>query len=278
MSSYIAFDLDALNVCPQVGAACGLTPEQASHGLLQMWAYCFRRGTAVVEDVHLRGFFFGVEAGPALEAFGFLEGSQEGWRVKGAERYLRVQEGRSRGGKIAAANGNLKRGKKRPKPGGKLETSPSSSPAPLQLDSSLSPTTDDRAPTTEHLLKDPAPEKSARPPNPRHTPLVAALVEDFAAARGGAKYGFKRGADADAVSWLLTQGTDEEIRSRWRRALALPKWPGTASITGLRANWNELAAVAAPALPKPRDWRSAVADELRAEAAAQPQPQPEGAW
>lgn len=285
MSSYIAFDLDALNVCPQVGAACGLTPEQASHGLLQMWAFCFRRGVCVVEDVHLRGFFFGMEAGPALEAFGFLESSQDGWRVKGAERYLRVNEGRSRGGKIAAAKGNLKRGKQAPKRRGELETSSSSSPAPLQLLSSLSPTTEHRLPTTE--LK----EGSTAPPAP---PLRDA-VDELRATWNLNKHpdmpewretgpDRRRTAKArlkerplhewlDVVQRIAASGFCRGLNDRgWR---ADPEWllrPGTATKV-LEGRYDDRAAV-----PKSRDWRSAVAAELRAEAAAQPQPAPEGAW
>lgn len=103
--SYLAFDLDALNVARDVGDAAGIPEERVTHGLLRMWAWCFRQKTDLVEPVQIRGFFGTSDAASSLRAFGFLEDAEEkGWRVKGASRYLRVSSNRSKGGKAASAN------------------------------------------------------------------------------------------------------------------------------------------------------------------------------
>lgn len=104
--SYIAFDLDALNKAPHVARALGCGEDAIIGGLARLWAYCFRETTDHVTTLHVLGLF-GVDAASALGAFGFLaEVDGDKWRVKGAERYLRVQDGRRRGG--LASKGNLK--------------------------------------------------------------------------------------------------------------------------------------------------------------------------
>lgn len=97
-SSYIAFELDALNKAPQVATLAGIGAEWVTHGLVQMWAYCFRSKVDVVSAMQLKAFF-GVDAGVALEAFDFLEAVESGWRVRGADRYLRLAKTRQAAGK-----------------------------------------------------------------------------------------------------------------------------------------------------------------------------------
>ena len=118
MSNYIAVDLDALKRVPLVAAAARLRPESVTHGLVSLWQWCWGEKVEHVTLVHLAGFFKGRprRTADALEAFRFLEASAKPgeWRVRGVDRYLRIQEARSRGGK--AASGNLKRGKTKPAP------------------------------------------------------------------------------------------------------------------------------------------------------------------
>ena len=102
--NYIAFELDALNKVPLVANAAGIRAQDVTHGLLTLWAYCFREEVDRVRDAHLAGFFGSSTVGAALEAFGFLEADGVGcWRVKGAQRYLRVRESRREGGKKGRA-------------------------------------------------------------------------------------------------------------------------------------------------------------------------------
>lgn len=148
--SYIAFELDALNVARDVGAAAGIPEERVTHGLLRMWAWCFREKSERVTTTHVLGFF-GTDACAALAAFGFLEsGGNATWRVRGADRYLRVAEGRSKGGQAAKGNlipGGPKRSASRETRSARAEPQPS---ATLGLTSALTPSTEHRAPITDH--------------------------------------------------------------------------------------------------------------------------------
>lgn len=105
---HIAVELDALNVTPDVAGAAGISDSDALAGLVRTWAYCFRAQTDIVTTGQLAGFFrsgTGEKVAAALVAFGFLEALEDGWRVRGADRYLRlttaVQEGRRKGGLAA---------------------------------------------------------------------------------------------------------------------------------------------------------------------------------
>jgi hypothetical protein len=142
---YLAFDLDALNAAPNVARAAGITEDAAIAGLARMWAWCFREEADRVRSGHVAGFFGtmdGDRIGFALSTFGFLESDGESWRVKGADRYLRLKEARREGGRRSISN--LKRGAKRPgsvpaTAGEQPEVTPGSVPA-------LTPSTDHRAP------------------------------------------------------------------------------------------------------------------------------------
>lgn len=152
--SYIAFDLDALNVARDVGAAAGIPEERVTHGLLRMWAWCFREKSEHVTATHILGFF-GTDACAALAAFGFLEsGGSARWRVRGADRYLRVSEARSKGGQAARGNlipGGPKRSASRDasRESRSAAAEPQPSP-PLGSGSALTPSTEHRAPNTDH--------------------------------------------------------------------------------------------------------------------------------
>lgn len=197
--SYIAFDLDALNVVPDVAAASSMSPGDVAHGLLKLWAWCFRGSTDRVSDVHLAGFFGGAKAGPALAAFGFLDPHAEGWRVRGADRYLRVQEARRKGGLAA---------KKHLRPGGKPSPVPAEAAAEPQprlqpsfsreaadadprLDLGSTPSTEHRAPNTESEALG-APD-GAPPPTPPSPVVRLAPVPPSGDSRwssGGAYFAF----------------------------------------------------------------------------------------
>jgi hypothetical protein len=160
--SYIAFDLDALNEAPAVARFAGVSEDLVIAGMARMWAWCFREKVDIATTGQVRGLF-GTDLTEALTEFGYLEPDEHAdghWRVRGADRYLRVAEGRSKGGKAAAASGNLKRGTKRDVEAVVARmvevqaqltpsTAPSSSPAGSQLTPRLSPSTEHRAPNTE---------------------------------------------------------------------------------------------------------------------------------
>lgn len=148
--SFIAFELDALNHAPFVARAAGVDEEAVIAGLVRMWAWCFREKQEHVTATHVKGFF-GVDCTEALSSFGFTEADDGKLRVKGARRYLRVAEARSKGGKAAA--GNLRRGSQK-----QPTDSRSSPPATPRLEPEASresaPASSrplHRAPNTEHL-------------------------------------------------------------------------------------------------------------------------------
>ncbi len=234
--SYIAFDLDALNVVPDVAAACGLPAGDVAHGLLKLWAWCFREKTDLVSSTHLAGFFGGKPAGGALEAFGFLHQEDQKWRVRGASRYLRITEARRKGGLAAAKNlipGGPARAQRQPR------VQPSSSPASAEtqprLDLGSTPTTDDRTPTTESL-------KAAPPKKPAAPRETDALVGDFLEIIGK-PYVWAKEKDGVAFASLRRVTSLEEIRGRWRQGLkSNDKWLGVRTVAELASKWNNLAA------------------------------------
>jgi hypothetical protein len=79
--------------------------------------------------------------------------------------------------------------------------------------------------------KPPAPDRPEKQPDPRHAPLVKALMAETPG------YAFT-GRDAKAVSELLTLGTDQEIRDRWRRARASNGFPKVRTLPELATHWN----------------------------------------
>ena len=115
--SYIQVELDAFNAFPLVAKACGLPIETVSHGLLSLWAHCYRSKVNTARLVELRGFFGPcAELVETLEAFGFVEAIEGGVRVRGTDRYTRLvdarrEAGRKGGQKSAELRGEAPRGK-----------------------------------------------------------------------------------------------------------------------------------------------------------------------
>lgn len=152
--SYIAFDLDALNVARDVGAAAGIPEERITHGLLRMWAWCFREKTEHVTDTHVRGFFGSACAGILL-SFGFLAkadgfdcATDITYRVRGAERYLRVSEARSKAGKARAASAGRNAGRLTSTTPAATSTAPAHNQHTTSTAPALTPSTEHRTPNT----------------------------------------------------------------------------------------------------------------------------------
>lgn len=257
--SYIAFELDALNVVPSVAAAAGMRAGDISYGLLTMWAYCFREETAQISPLHVIGFF-GAECAPALVAFGFLEPAEGGFRVRGAERYLRVKQAQREGGKKGRALSSSRLGRNADDTSGSTSGSTlrSTSGSTSGSQQALTPNTEHRAPNTEHHKdcadaqpprKAPKAKRAEQPADPRHQPLVQALDEAFREARGTA-YPYKP-RDFAAVKSLLAAGAPEVILAAWRRALAHRGYPSVSSPSELHQHLAHFVGnAAAPVDPK----------------------------
>lgn len=253
---YLAFDLDAKKLVPQVAKSAGVQTSEIGWGLLELWDFVWSKKTATVDTLVLTGCF-----GPneriteALVSYGFLEPEEHGYRVKGAERYLRVSEARSLGGKKAA--GNLKRGNKAgaAPAGAEPGKSPGSLPAPAgdQPGASrggfpaLTASSEQRAANDLFPADAGKPQKPKReqPTDPRHRPLVKALCD----AAPGYAQGFD-GRDAKAVTSLLAKGDEAEILRRWKFARGRDDFPRVRSLPELVTHWHHFAADA-PAANKP---------------------------
>jgi len=250
--TYLAFDLDALNVAADLGRAVGVPEERITHGLLRLWAWCFRSKTETVDETQVRGFF-GAEATTALISFGFLEPQKDNFRVRGADRYLRITEARRRGGLMSKKNiisdvYSKKQAQKRTKTSS--NPAPAGAPAELKLGSSsaqarlqpelklgsspaLTPSTEHRAPNIKRLVED---QKNDEPK------ISDLLCEDFVSIIGS-KYFWQGAKDSVALEKLKKHSGIEEIRSRWKLGLTQDSksWKSCRTVAQLALKWNELA-------------------------------------
>lgn len=240
--SFIAFDLDALNAVPSVAAAGGVQPGTVSHGLLHLWAHCFRHEVDVVTEVHLKGFF-GVDLVVPLEVFGFLERVDAGFRVRGADRYLRVKEAQREGGRKGRAKSTSKVGTKAGGTSGSTLRSTSGSTSGSEQALHRTPNTEHRSPNTDEDLRPLLGADHVREAPP--TPAVPAEDEHS-----------RWDVEAEAfVTWAKTLDVafadpGPKVRD-WSRAFhrkhqpkpellrkAFMKFVGWASVSGKRPGWG----------------------------------------
>lgn len=219
---YLSFDLDAMEHCPLVAASCGRTPGAVAWGLLQMWRYCWREEIAVVTELQVGAFFSATDDRgavlTALEQFSFLERCDEGLKVRGVDKYLRVQKARRDGGKKGRAASTSKRGVS----GSTLRSAQGqlkvSSSSPLGSAQALSASSEQRTANSrlESLRK-----KSAEPETTsEHHDAIRKCSNEFEAA-GNGKLAMD-GRDGKAIKELLRRGhSAEEIGLRFKRMLAL---------------------------------------------------------
>lgn len=181
---YLSFDLDALETIPDVAHAAGVNAPEIAYGLLRLWRHAWRAKTEHVTEGHLSGFFPGDphRIRSTLETFGFIESTKAGIRVRGADRYLRINAARSEGGK--KASGNLKRGTLVPAPqteraGGQPGVLPGSSSAQAGNQPGTTPgsppaltsSSEQRAANSEHPKEEPPPPPKVPLPRMPADPL-----------------------------------------------------------------------------------------------------------
>lgn len=249
---FIAFELDALRNVHHAARAAQLEPALVSHGLLQMWEWCWREKQDSVNATHLRGFFGGVAPSDALTAFGFLEETDVGkFRVRGTERYLRLGRARSKGGH--AAKGNLKRGPSRGTSPAAAGSQPGNSPGCAPA---LTASSEQRAANSGEEAYAPAvaaPAKAPKKPkaggDPRWKPLQTALVGYWLDERG-TPYLWGGAKDSEGLKRLLGLASDAEILDRWAVGIAAKGWLEVATVAQLAHKWNDLAKLVTPRVPK----------------------------
>lgn len=236
--SYIAVDLKVIEVhAPALARAMGVDLPSVIGSLSLLWHRCWSAKTDTITSLEVRGFFSHPEAVPMLEAFGFLEKQDSTWRVKGADRYLRLRETRAKAGRARASKAARSAGSftsKSPAHAGELTSTP---PAHAGQSTSTAPAL---TPSTEHRA--PKKESAPTPSTPRETDI---LVDDFKAVTGAA-YMWQGAKDGAALSRLKGIASLDEIRSRWRAGLKAPAdaWASCRTVAQLAAKWNDLAPLA----------------------------------
>lgn len=173
--AFLAIELDVLSKTPNMSRASRIHEDHLLAGLVRLWAYAFREKRADLHQDEVRGCFATEESVlPVLVTFGFLD-QEKGhcFRVRGAEKYLRISAARSAGGKASA--GNLKRGTQPGTSRGSAEVQPESPP-----NETLTPVSDPRLPpgsipappNTEHRTPNTSKEEEPPPRPVERGPLV----------------------------------------------------------------------------------------------------------
>ena len=230
MSNYIAVDLKVIEVlAPMVARAANITEDRALAGLVRLWHRCWSTTSDTLTLSQLAGVFGGDRIAEVAEVLcsDFLEHTTDGYRARGAGRYLRLKASRREG----ALKTNALRAS---------TSARSKSVGERTLPDALSPSTEHRAPNTEQKtlagFADATPPKAKskapkveKASDPRHTPLTKAMTETFAAIKG-VKYPYD-GRDAKAVTNLLAKEPDPAaIERAWARALREATHPPIACI------------------------------------------------
>lgn len=271
--SHIAVDLKVIEVhAPMVARVLEEPVAITLGGLNLLWHRCWSTQQATISRIGLAGIFGIERIDLRIEALidaGFLTPEGDTFRVRGAEKYLRIREGNSRGGH--AAKGNLRKGHKPgPKPGPKPEGEPGTEPEatregaggePGNLPGSipaLTPSTEHRAPNT--TTKD----AGSATPDPRHRPLIGTLTAAFAELRGS-KYPFQQ-RDAKTVQRLLALAEPVAIDAAWRRALKHQGYPTVSTLQELEKHLARFLGTGPPGNPRgPADvplWTNDDAGEI----------------
>lgn len=272
--SFIKVELKVIEVlAPEVARASGVPEERIGWGLVRLWHSSWSKKREVASRIGLAGVFGadGIDlVTAALVDAGFLDPVVDGWRVRGADTYLRITEARSKGGK--AASGNLKRGAvaaevqpgvSRESAGSQPVNTPGSSPG-------LPPSTEHRAPKEKNttapaeavavlslpqleLVSQPTPiHRQPKPPDPvaEFARFTSALTDDEAGvfAAYESAMGLELGPDwglKKLVGQKLKAHTAEELRAAIK-GHALDPWRREKS-PSLRAILRDASIIAAMA-------------------------------
>lgn len=148
--SYIAVDLKVIEgLAGQVARSAGTSEDRILAGLVRLWHRCWATTTDIVSRAQLAGVMGGesLEAvAEALVQLDFLEVVEGGWRVRGAQRYLRLKAAR----KAGAEKTNAARSRASLRCRSRAQTSD----AQATLPDALTPSTEHRAPSTKKRRQD----------------------------------------------------------------------------------------------------------------------------
>ena len=244
---FIAVDLKAIEVhVPMVARAAGVADDRVLAGLVRLWHRCWSTSSDRLTATELAGLFGGdrIEALTEALCVEFLERSSDGFRARGAARYLRLRAS-FRDGARKTNEGRLK--------GDALRRRPKAS----AYSDALSPNTEHRTPNTE--VDYIAPVKPA--PAPRESD---ALCQDFLEATG-ATYVWQGAKDGTALARLRKAASLDEVRQRWREGLRATGWLQVRTVAQLASKWNDLASPSTGDTRAPApvaDWSGQTATEF----------------
>ena len=157
--SHIAVDLKVIEVhAPAVARGAGVSEDRVLAGLVRLWHRCWSTKAVAVTEVEIAGAFGPERLGELIRSMEteFLRKQADGtFHVCGADQYLRIREGHSKGGHASKSN-LIPGGKKRSAP---AERQPKGSrdqaETPSRQASALPPSTEHRAPNTESKASGP---------------------------------------------------------------------------------------------------------------------------
>jgi hypothetical protein len=206
--SNISVDLKVIEThAPSVARAAGVSEDRVIAGLVRLWHRCWSTAKATLQRSEVAGAFGPERLDEVIGALevDFLEKQGDGsFRVRGADQYLRIKEGRRKG----AEKTNRALAERR------------SSVAPASLPNALSPNTEHRTPNTD-------PPKKHAATEPAEPQVAAFHIEppDLGVIDSWSKEDFWKAAEL------------------FRRELGYPpqKWPHP---IGLTRFWGEARAVA----------------------------------
>ncbi len=243
---YLSFDLDAKKKAAICAEYAGVPPGVVAWGLLELWEYAWKEKADTVAEMFMTVFFGSNERlREALVSLGFVEKSGDKWRVRGADRYLRIVEAKSDAGKnrVAGAKRDAK---------GRLT---SSSPAPIQQASSthpapagqptssqpaLSSSIEHRASKDLKTLRAKGSPPAEEPATPEWQTLVAGLYTIFRTHKG--QDPSPTGKDWKKLKELRerVKTNDAEILKRWDRGLRSGFKERVDSFADLFERWDSL--------------------------------------
>lgn len=244
--SYIAVSLKVIEgLAADVARTAAITEDRALAGLVRLWHRVWSKTSDTLTLAQLAGVMGGeriTEVAASLVAHGFLEPLEGAFRVRGAERYLRVKASRAEGAK------KTNEARSRAKRADALERSGANAPR------RSSPSTEHRTPNTT----------TTKDSDPRHSPLVARLTATFADVRE-TKYPFTA-RDAKAVEGLLESAEPEAIDAAWRKSLTHRGFPTVSTLSELKTHLAHFLGTGPPVGPRgPADvpqWTNDDAGEI----------------
>lgn len=260
---YLSFDLDALDSVPDAALAADISPAEMAYGLLRMWKRAWLEKTDMVSPARVTTFFPGdhERVARALVTCGFLAPEGQMFRVRGADRYLRLAEARAKGGRAAA--GNLQKGRKKTK-------CPGSSRKPAELEpgstSGSSPALSSNIEHPSSSIKKPIAAQGASEPEyvsadgsnpPGWRDLIAGLYLAFKSRRGNDPEPSPKDWAALKRLRARTKLGDAEILRRWGIGLDAEFKSRVDSFWDLEQKWDALAKGADP----PKRGRATDADK-----------------